>query len=132
MKHKICKGKIYVNPMSIQGVLKHFAEKFKLQFQPALVKSETYFLFCFAMGAAQLMKSQCKPNAKQNENISLSFCIAFGLHYLCIRQAAPQQKSQASLAFCVRLALSLYKIGCTSAKISSKLGFLHSVCTIFV
>ena len=23
-----------------------------------------------------------------------------------------------------------YKIGCTSAKISSKLGFLHSVCTI--
>ena len=25
----------------------------------------------------------------------------------------------------------LHKIGCTSAKISSKLGFLHSVCTIF-
>ena len=25
----------------------------------------------------------------------------------------------------------LYKIGCTSAKISSKLGFLHSVCTTF-
>ena len=25
----------------------------------------------------------------------------------------------------------LNKIGCTSAKISSKLGFLHSVCTIF-
>ena len=48
MKHKICKGKIYVNPMPIQGVLKHFAENFKLQFQPALVKSETYF-FDFAL-----------------------------------------------------------------------------------
>ena len=28
--------------------------------------------------------------------------------------------------------VSLYKIGCTSAKSSSMLGFLHSVCTIFV
>ena len=34
--------------MPIQGVLKHFAENFKLQFQPALVKSETYF-FDFAL-----------------------------------------------------------------------------------
>ena len=33
--------------------------------------------------------------------------------------------------FYTRFALSLYKIGGTSAKISSKLGFLHSVCTIF-
>ena len=40
MKHKICKGKIYVIPMPIYGVLKHFVEDFKLQFQPALVKSE--------------------------------------------------------------------------------------------
>ena len=48
MKHKICKGKIYVTTMPILGVLKHFAENFKLQFQPALVKSETYF-FDFAL-----------------------------------------------------------------------------------
>lgn len=66
MKHKICKGKIYVIPMLIYGVLKHFVEDFKLQFiektgmnikarfalwtlninvsltlQPAFVKSET-------------------------------------------------------------------------------------------
>ncbi len=40
MKHKICKGKIYVTTMPILGVLKHFVEDFKLQFQPALVKSE--------------------------------------------------------------------------------------------
>ena len=32
MKHKICKGKIYVIPMPIYGVLKHFVEDFKLQF----------------------------------------------------------------------------------------------------
>ena len=31
MKHKICKGKIYVIPMPIYGVLKHFVEDFKLQ-----------------------------------------------------------------------------------------------------
>ena len=31
MKHKICKGKIYVIPMLIYGVLKHFVEDFKLQ-----------------------------------------------------------------------------------------------------
>ena len=30
MKHKICKGKIYVIPMPIYGVLKHFVEDFKL------------------------------------------------------------------------------------------------------
>ncbi len=40
MKHKICKGKIYVTTMPILGVLKHFVEDFKLQFQPALVKPE--------------------------------------------------------------------------------------------
>ena len=40
MKHKICKGKIYVTTMPILGVLKYFVEDFKLQFQPALVKSE--------------------------------------------------------------------------------------------
>ena len=28
MKHKICKGKIYVIPMPIYGVLKHFVEDF--------------------------------------------------------------------------------------------------------
>ncbi len=32
MKHKICKGKIYVTTMPILGVLKHFVEDFKLQF----------------------------------------------------------------------------------------------------
>ena len=32
MKHKICKGKIYVTTMSIWGVLKHFVEDIKLQF----------------------------------------------------------------------------------------------------
>ena len=32
MKHKIYKGKIYVIPMPIYGVLKHFVEDFKLQF----------------------------------------------------------------------------------------------------
>ena len=31
MKHKICKGEIYVIPMPIYGVLKHFVEDFKLQ-----------------------------------------------------------------------------------------------------
>ncbi len=31
MKHKICKGKIYVTTMSILGVLKHLVEDFKLQ-----------------------------------------------------------------------------------------------------
>ena len=31
MKHKICKGKIYVTPMSILGILKHFVEDFKLR-----------------------------------------------------------------------------------------------------
>ena len=66
MKHKICKGKIYVTTMPILVVLKHFVEDFKLQFiektgmnikarfalwtlninvsltlQPASVKSET-------------------------------------------------------------------------------------------
>ena len=39
---------------------------------------------------------------------------------------------QASLTFFTRFALSLNKIGCTSAESSSKLDFLHSVCTIFV
>ena len=29
MKHKICKGKIYVTTMPILGVLKHFVEDFK-------------------------------------------------------------------------------------------------------
>ena len=29
MKHKICKGKIYVTPMPILGVLKHFVEDFQ-------------------------------------------------------------------------------------------------------
>ena len=32
MKHKICKGKIYVTTMPICGVLKHFEEDIKLQF----------------------------------------------------------------------------------------------------
>ena len=32
MKHKIYKGKIYVIPMPIYGVLKHFVEDFKFQF----------------------------------------------------------------------------------------------------
>ena len=32
MKHKICKGKIYVTTIPILGVLKHFVEDFKLQF----------------------------------------------------------------------------------------------------
>ena len=32
MKHKICKGKIYVTTMPILGVLKHFVETFILQF----------------------------------------------------------------------------------------------------
>ena len=32
MKHKICKGKIYVTTMPILGVLKHLVEDFKLQF----------------------------------------------------------------------------------------------------
>ncbi len=32
MKHKICKGKIYVTTMPIWGVLKHFVEDIKLQF----------------------------------------------------------------------------------------------------
>ena len=32
MKQKICKGKIYVTPMPILGVLKHFVETFILQF----------------------------------------------------------------------------------------------------
>ena len=32
MKHKICKGKIYVTTMPILGVLKHFVEDFRLQF----------------------------------------------------------------------------------------------------
>ena len=66
MKHKICKGKIYVTTIPILGVLKHLVEDFKLQFiektgmnikarfalwvlninvsltlQPAFVKSET-------------------------------------------------------------------------------------------
>ncbi len=40
MKAKNIVGKIYVSPMPILGVLKHFVEDFKLQFQPALVKSE--------------------------------------------------------------------------------------------
>ena len=32
MKHKICKGKIYVTTMPILDVLKHLVEDFKLQF----------------------------------------------------------------------------------------------------
>ena len=32
MKHKICKGKIYVTTMPVLGVLKHLVEDFKLQF----------------------------------------------------------------------------------------------------
>ena len=34
--------------------------------------------------------------------------IAFGLHNLCIRLAAPQQNIQASLIFCSRFAQSLH------------------------
>ena len=34
MKAKNTIGKIYVSPMPIWGVLKHFVEAFKLQFRP--------------------------------------------------------------------------------------------------
>ena len=34
MKAKNIVGKIYVSPMPIWGVLKHFVEAFKLQFRP--------------------------------------------------------------------------------------------------
>ena len=47
------------------------------------------------------------------------FCFVFGLHYLWIRQAAPQQYKINKLyglfiLYCLRFALSLDKTGCTS------------------
>ena len=39
--------------------------------------------------------------------------------------------SNSSTLDCIRFAQSLHKIGCTSAKHSSKLDILLSVCTIF-
>ena len=46
MKHKICKGKIYVTTMPILGVLKHFVEDFKLQFiEKTGMNKKCFFLF---------------------------------------------------------------------------------------
>ena len=45
--------------------------------------------------------------------------------------AASRKNIQASLLLCARFALSLYKIGCISAKHTSKLVVMRSICTIF-
>ena len=53
------------------------------------------------------------------------------MYYLCRRKAASQQNIQASLIFCIRFAFSLKKKSCISAKYSSKLDILHSICIFF-
>ena len=49
-------------------------------------------------------------------------------NYLC---RTSQQNIQASLMLCIRFAVSLQKIRCISAKHSSKLDVVHSICCIF-
>jgi len=49
-------------------------------------------------------------------------------NYLC---RTSQQNIQANLMLCIRFAVSLQKIRCISAKHSSKLDVMHSICCIF-
>ena len=57
MKHKICKGKIYVTTMPILGVLKHFVEDFKLQFiEKTGMNKKCFFSFHCARLALSLNK----------------------------------------------------------------------------
>ena len=48
MKHKICKGKIYVIPMLIYGVLKHFVEDFQTSIYRK-DRNEQKMLFFFSL-----------------------------------------------------------------------------------
>ena len=81
MKHKICKGKIYVTTMPIWGVLKHFVEDFKLQFIEKTGMNKKCF---FSFHCARLTLSLNKIGGGSAMKIKNAFFlfIALTLHYL--------------------------------------------------
>ena len=73
-------------------------------------KKISKLFFCIALGLHYLSIRQAAPRHWQKIS-KLFFCIALGLHYLSIRQAAPRHWQKISKLFfcqCARLALSLH------------------------
>ena len=110
MKHKICKGKIYVTTMPILGVLKHFVEDFKLQFiEKTGMNKKCFFPFHCARLALSLNKIGNGSAMKIKKMLFSFHCARLALSLNKIGGGSAMKIKKCFFSFhCARLALSLH------------------------